>query len=312
MPHLEGTFPVAKRKALFYQAWLPDCQPKAVIVLVHGLADHSSRYANVIDYLLPRDYAVWSYDQRGHGRSPGTRCYVNSFTDLTGDLDKFIAVVRDRNPGLPLFVLGHSMGALEVAAFAASQPQGIAGFVFSGLLLNTGQSVPKMMLKLAGLLSALAPRLGVQQLDCNAISRDATVVERYIKDPLVFTGKIPARVGAELIAAMASTPSKFSSISLPVLLLHGAADRLAEPSSSQAMYEALASTDKELHFFPGCFHEIFNEPCREFVLGILSRWLDKHVADYPGSTFLRYSPVAEPETAATCSGVPTATISPPR
>jgi alpha-beta hydrolase superfamily lysophospholipase len=122
----------------------------------------------------------------------------------------------------------------------------------------------------------------VQQLDCSAISRDPSVVERYVKDPLVFTGKIPARMGAELISAMTLAQSRLMSISLPVLLLHGAADRLAEPCGSQLMYDAVASTDKELHFFPGCFHEIFNEPCREYVLGTLSQWLDKHLATNPG------------------------------
>jgi alpha-beta hydrolase superfamily lysophospholipase len=99
-----------------------------------------------------------------------------------------------------------------------------------------------------------------------------------VKDPLVFTGKIPARMGAELIAAMNLAQSRLPGISLPVLLLHGAADRLAEPSGSQVMYDTIASLDKELHFFPGCFHEIFNEPCHEFVLGTLSQWLDKHIA----------------------------------
>ncbi len=281
MSHLEGTFPIAKRKALYYQAWLPSERPKAVIVLVHGLADHSSRYNNVVNYLLPKGFAIWSYDQRGHGKSPGTRCYVNRFTDLTSDLDKFFTLVREQNPGLPLFVIGHSMGALESMAFVANHSNDITGVALSGLLLKTGQSVPALMLKLANVLSAIVPRFGVQRLDCGAISRDDSVVEGYVKDPLVFTGKIPARMGAELLEAMTEAQTKLPTINIPVLLLHGAADRLATPSSSQLMYDTIASSDKELHFFPGCYHEIFNEPCHEYVLGVLSQWLDRHLAAIP-------------------------------
>ncbi len=285
MSHLESTFGFAKRKSLFYQAWLPDVPPKAVIILVHGLADHSGRYGNVVDYLIPRGYAVWSYDQRGHGKSPGTRCYVNRFTDLIADLDRFILLVRQQNPDLPIFVLGHSLGALESATLVADRPNGITGLVLSGLLLKTGQSVPGLMLKLAKMLSALAPRLGVQKLDCSAISRDTAVVENYVTDPLVFTGKIPARTGAEVLDAMTIAKSKFPGVNLPVLLLHGAADRLADPSSSQLMYDGIPSTDKELHFFPGCYHEIFNAPCHDYVLGTLTRWLDKHLPDKPAAPF---------------------------
>ncbi|MEN8614621.1 lysophospholipase [Dehalogenimonas sp. THU2] len=276
MSHIEGTFTIGRKAELFYQAWLPDNPPKAVIVLVHGLADHSSRYGNVVDHLLPKGFAVWSYDQRGHGRSPGTRCYINRFTDLTGDLDKFIGLVRQQNPGLPLFLIGHSMGALESAAVVAGHSHGVAGLVLSGLVLKTGKSISKMMVSMAGVLSTLVPRLGIQRLNCEAVSRDTSVVDGYVKDPLVFRGKIPARMGAEVIAAMSLVEAKLPSIKLPVLLLHGALDRLAEPSSSQTMYDGIASTDKKLHIFPGCYHEIFNEPCRDYVLGITSDWLNKH------------------------------------
>jgi alpha-beta hydrolase superfamily lysophospholipase len=279
MPHIEGTFPVAGNRELYYQAWLPDSRPRATIVLVHGLADHSGRYANVVNYLVPRGCAIWSYDQRGHGKSPGARCYFNRFNELTDDLGGFVDLVAERNPDHPLFIIGHSLGALESAAFVADHPRNIAGVALSGLLLRTGQSVPKLVLSLAGVLSALLPRMGIQHIECDTISRDPSVVEAYLKDPLVYTGKIPARTGAELIAAMTTTQANVARISMPVLLLHGAADRLADPSGSRLMYNAVASKDKEIHLFNGCYHEIFNEPCRDFVLGTLSRWLDKHLSD---------------------------------
>jgi alpha-beta hydrolase superfamily lysophospholipase len=280
MLHTEGAFSNTRHKALQYQAWVPE-QIKAVIVLVHGLADHSGRYKNLVDCLVPKGYAIWTYDQMGHGKSPGSRCYVNRFDELGHDLGQFIDLVKQNNPDVPLFLVGHSMGALVCAAFAADHPQSVDGLALSGLVLKSGQSIPRLTLKLAGLLSTLTPWLGVQHLDCSAISRDASVVEAYVKDPLVYTGKIPARMGVELLTAMGAVQSRLKDIILPVLLLHGAADRLAEPSSSQCMYDNVSSNDKELHLFPGCYHEVFNEPCHEFVIGVLSRWLDKHLTLRP-------------------------------
>ena len=277
MTHLEGKFPVSKHLSLFYQVWQPDDHQKAVVLLVHGLADHSSRYQNVVNHLLPRGYSIWTYDQRGHGLSPGPRCYVSRLSDLINDLRDFLALVTRQNPGLPIFVVGHSMGALESIALATENPESVTGFALSGLLLQTGQSIPKLLIMLSGAISALAPRLGVQTLECDAISRDQSVVDAYVTDPLVYTGKIPARMGAELIAAMTTVQTKLKSISAPLLLLHGGADRLANPSSSQIAFDSISSTDKEIRIFPGCYHEIFNEPCRDFVLGTLSQWLDKHI-----------------------------------
>lgn len=277
MTHLEGTFPVTKHLSLFYQAWQPDNHQKAVLILVHGLADHSSRYQNVVNHLLPRGYALWTYDQRGHGLSPGPRCYVNRLSELINDLRGFLALVAEQNPGQPIFVVGHSMGALEGIVLASENPQGVTGFALSGVLLQTGQSIPKLLLSLSKIISTLVPRLGVQTLECDAISRDRLVVEAYVTDPLVYTGKIPARMGAELISTMTTVQAQLKKVVAPILLLHGGADRLASSSSSQIAFDTVSSIDKEIHIFPGCYHEIFNEPCRDFVLGTLSQWLDKHL-----------------------------------
>ncbi|APV44428.1 Lysophospholipase, alpha-beta hydrolase superfamily [Dehalogenimonas formicexedens] len=277
MTHLEGKFQVARHLSLFYQAWLPDNRQKAIIILVHGLADHSGRYRNVVNHLLPRGYAIWTYDQRGHGQSPGPRCYVNHFADLIDDLKDFTSFVASQNPGAPIFVVGHSMGALESISLATGNPQSIAGYALSGLLLKTGQNIPKLLMSASRGLSTLLPHLGVQTIECEAISRDESVVKAYISDPLVYTGKVPARMGAELITFMATVQTKLSEVRSPILLLHGSADRLASASSSQMAYDTVLSADKELHIFPGCYHEIFNEPCHDFVLGTLTKWLDRHL-----------------------------------
>ncbi|MGI2335483.1 MAG: lysophospholipase [Dehalogenimonas sp.] len=278
MSQFEGLFDNGCAPGLYYSAWLPETTPRAIIILMHGLADHSGRYDNVVNHLLPQGYAVWTFDQRGHGRSPGQRCYVNSFDDLTGDLAKFVDKVRTANPGLPLFLLGHSLGALEAADYATSTPAGIDGVVLSGLPLNIEHGVSHLLVKLAKFFSVLTPRLGVQKLPSDTISRDPKVVEDYVKDPLVYNGKIPARMGAELFRTTRAIKSRLSNITLPILVLHGEHDRMAEPSGSRLLFEKAASTDKELEIFPGCYHEIFNEPCRATVLEVVSTWLNRHTS----------------------------------
>lgn len=278
MSQLEGLFDNGCAPGLYYRALLPAAQPRAAVILVHGLAEHSGRYENVINHLLPRGYAVWTYDQRGHGRSPGQRCYVNSFDDLISDLAKFVSKVRTANPGIPLFLLGHSLGALEAADYAASIPTGIDGVVLSGLPLNIEHGVSHLLVKLADIFSVLTPRLGVQKLPSDTISRDRKVVEDYVKDPLVYNGKIPARMGAELFRTTRAIKSRISNITLPILVLHGEHDRMAEPSGSRLLFEKAASTDKELEIFPGCYHEIFNEPCQATVLEVVSSWLNRHTS----------------------------------
>jgi alpha-beta hydrolase superfamily lysophospholipase len=276
MSQIEGLFDNGCPPGLFYRARLPEAPPRGVIVLMHGLAEHSGRYDHVVNYLLAQGYAVWTYDQRGHGRSPGQRCYVNSFDDLTGDLAKFVDKVRAAHPGLPLFLLGHSLGALEIADYAASGPAGINGVVLSGLPLNIEHGVSHLLVKLAGVFSKVTPRLGVQKLPSNTLSRDQTVVDDYVNDPLVYTGKIPARMGAELFRVTRSIKSQLAGITVPLLVLHGEHDRMADPSGSQLLFDQAASTDKELHIFPGCYHEIFNEPCRDTVLGVVGEWMAGH------------------------------------
>lgn len=276
MEHTEGTFKNRHGYELFHQSWHAAGQPRAVVVVAHGLAEHSGRYQKLADYLAARNYAVYSYDQRGHGRSDGRRCYINKFTDYTDDLDDFIKLVR-RDSVARLFILGHSMGGTIAASYVINRHPDMAGLILSSPLMKVGDSVSAKDIFLAKILSRLLPRLGVAPIECGGISRDEAVVQAYIADPLVYRGKITARLGSELIVQMNDLlPPRLSEITLPTLIIHGTEDRLANPEGSRLAYQRIGSSDKTLRLYPDLYHETMNEPEGAQVMEDISLWLKCH------------------------------------
>lgn len=277
MKHGEGTFEGHGGVKLCYQCWLPDAVPKAILLVVHGLAEHGGRYMNLVNYLVPKGYAVYAVDHRGHGRSEGIRAYVDNFDDYLIDLKKFLDVVRGEHKDSKIFLVGHSMGATIATAYAIENQEELAGLILSGASLTATTSVSPLLLAMAGVVSALLPKMGVTVLDASAISRDQAVVDAYVNDRLVYRGKIPARLGAELTRMWKELPEKVPQIKLPLLIMHGSADRLADPAGSKLLYERASSEDKTLKLYDGFYHEVFNEPEHKQVLADVESWLNKHV-----------------------------------
>ena len=277
MEHKEGKFVGFKGLKLYYQCWLPDKKPKAVLLVAHGLAEHSGRYKNVVDYFVPRGYAVYALDHRGHGKSEGTRSYVDKFNDYLIDLKAFFEMVRKDNKNTKIFLFGHSLGGTIATAYAVEHQDGLAGLMVSGSTLVPAPGVSPVLLAMAGLVSALAPKMGVTLLDASTISRDQSVVDAYVNDPLVFRGKIPARTGAELARMWKQMPDQMPKIKLPILIMHGLADQLSDPRGSKLLFERVGSTDKTLKIYDNCYHEICNEPEHEQVLADMENWMTKHL-----------------------------------
>ena len=273
MEHKEGKFKGHKGLNLYYQCWLPDKSPKAMLLVVHGLAEHSGRYMNLVKYFVPKGYAVYSHDLRGHGKSEGLRCYVDRFSDYLTDLKTFFDIVRGEKRDSKVFLLGHSMGATIATAYAPQHQRDFAGLLLSGATLQIGSSVSPVLIAMAGILSALLPKMGATVIDASAISQDEAVVGAYVNDPLVFRGKVPARMGGELIKTMKNLSGQMPEISLPILIMHGTDDRLSEPTSSRVLYERVSSQDKTLKLYDGFYHEIFNEPMRQQVFADMEAWL---------------------------------------
>ena len=270
-----GYFPVPEWGSIFYSHWRPEGEVRALVLIVHGLAEHCRRYDRLADDLNAQGYAVCALDLPGHGQSDGPRVYVDSFdvhlNAVLGLRDKMAAEYQYR----PVILLGHSMGGLVGARLVQRSQQGFAALVLSAPALAVSPEPSGLLKFVVRLLSSLLPKLGVLQLDSKAVSRDAAVVEDYVSDPLNHTGKIPARTVAEMFAAMAASLENAGEVKLPLLLMHGEADTMTAVSGSRYLHEAAASPDKSLQIYPELYHEIFNEPEWEQVYSNLLAWLNQ-------------------------------------
>ena len=273
MKHIEGKFEGYKNLNLYYQCWLPSNEPKAVLLVAHGLAEHSGRYINIVNHFVPKGYAVYGFDQRGHGKSQGQRGYVERFSHFVSDLKTFSGIIRSKHRDAKIFIVGHSVGGTIATAYAVHYQDDFDGLVLSGATLKVGASVSSGLIIVARVLSLLLPKIGLDVIDASAISQDKTVVDAYVDDPLVYQGKIRARLGAELIKAIQILLSQMSKIYLPILIMHGTADRLSDPRGSEILYDRVSSRDKTLKLYDGFYHEIFNEPGREQVFADMEAWL---------------------------------------
>ena len=277
MKHKEGYFKEARDTSIYYQSWLPEDEPKACLILVHGLAEHSGRYRNVVNYFVPSGYAVYGIDHIGHGKSGGERGYVERFRDYTLPLKTYVDMIHDEAPEKPLFMIGHSMGGLIAVAFLLEHPYELSGAVLSGPSVKVPDNISKTVVFIGKILSGIMPRSGILQLDANGVSRDPAVVEAYVNDPLVYTGKISARLGAEMLKTMRNVIEKTSDITLPIMIVQGGDDRLVDPSGAQLLYDTLGSSDKTVKIYDGFYHEVFNEPQHGQVLHDVKEWVEAHL-----------------------------------
>lgn len=273
-PAYEGTFKTTDNLELFERRWQPRSASKAGVVLIHGYADHSGRYAQVAARLTDRGYSVSAFDQRGHGRSPGRRAFISSFEDTLEDLDEFISRISATFGGRPLFLMGQSMGALIIALYAATRKPAVHGLALCSPSLRVANAISPFLQRAAGVVAVMLPRLPVLLLDATAISRDPAAVQAYTTDPLVYHGRIQARTGAEIMRATNRARELAHEIDLPLLILHGTADRLCDVRGSQELFDGVRSPDKTLKLYDGAYHELFNEPEREAVIATICDWLD--------------------------------------
>lgn len=258
--------------------WLPEGRPRAIVLLAHGYAEHAGRYAHVAQRLTQAGYAVYAVDHWGHGRSDGEGGYVPRFSAYLDGMAELLTLVEINHGDTPRLLLGHSMGGLIATLFLIERQQAFVAAAVSGPAIRPAQPPSRFTVWISRFLSRFFPRLGVLSLDANGVSRDPAVVEAYKADPLVYGGKIGARLGKEFMDAMAAAQAGAPTIRLPLLIQHGEADRLTAPAGSRYLFDHVASADKRLEIYPGLFHEIYNEPERDAVLDDLIGWFDAHVA----------------------------------
>lgn len=247
---------------LYYRHW--DCPGSAgaEVVIAHGFAEHCGRYEHVAAALNTAGMSVWALDHQGHGRSEGNRADIGSVDSAVADLDSFIDVVRRSSPEAPTYLIGHSMGGLIAAAYAEEHQDRLAGLVLSGALLYVAPEV-----------AALAdlpeiPDLGL----ADAVSSDPAVVQAYKDDPLVYLGP-PPRNFIESFGQVESVRERLNELTLPILAMHGSADVLVSPQALRDVVGSVASEDLTAIFWPGLWHEIFNEPRKAEVLSTMTAWI---------------------------------------
>jgi alpha-beta hydrolase superfamily lysophospholipase len=262
---------------IFWQCWRPDEQPRAVVVIAHGVSEHSDRYAHVAARLVAERYAVYAIEHRGHGRSEGPRALIDRIDNAVADLDQLVLLAAAENPGSQVFLLGHSMGGAVALSYTISHRDRLAGLMLSGALAAL-EAAPAHMRIAARVLSVLAPKLPLVEIDASLVSRDPEVVRAYVEDPLVYRGKLPVRTVAELASAIDSFPTGAAEITIPTLIMYGTADRLCPPEGSVMLSERIASADLTIRPYEGLYHEILNEPEQDQVLDEICSWLAAHVA----------------------------------
>jgi alpha-beta hydrolase superfamily lysophospholipase len=276
----ESQIVLSDRGERYRRSWLPP-EPTRVLVLVHGFAEHTGRYDEMAMYFAARGFAVHAYDQAGHGRTAGARGHVDRFDRLVEELARFVEFVTHDHPGLPITLVGHSMGGLVVAAAAAFSRPVVDRIILSGALLELradGGLRQRVSLQLATALSFVAPMTGFSTgLDPAGLSRDPEVVRRYIDDPYV-KDRMSARFAAGLNRMMTRVGPAATQVERPILVLHGEADPICSPQGSRGFFERLAPPlldASALRIYPELRHEIFQEPERKEIWQEMVDWLDQ-------------------------------------
>ncbi|MGB9723202.1 MAG: lysophospholipase [Chloroflexia bacterium] len=261
---------------LYAQAWQPEGEARSAVCLVHGLGEHSGRYGHVAAALNRAGHALLAVDLRGHGRSTGRRGHIPSLEAVLDDIDLLLEEASRRFPGRPRFLYGHSMGGLFVLYYALRRRPSLSGVIATGSALRTPLADQKVKVTLARLLSRLLPALTLPSgLDPTTISRDPAVVQAYRNDPLVHD-RISLRLAGEMLRASRWVMEHAAEFPLPLLLIHGGADRLTLPEGSREL-AARVGNRCTLKIWEGLYHEVHNEPEQGEVLADILSWMEERL-----------------------------------
>jgi alpha-beta hydrolase superfamily lysophospholipase len=273
MRHTEDHFTTPDKANIYTQAWLPDNTPQAIILIVHGLGEHSGRYGHYVDYFVPRGYALYGFDTRGHGRSSGVRGHVDRFDRYVEDIDRRVAEARSDWPRTPLFVLAHSLGSLMGLSYARQHPDQLTGLITSGTALKDALALPAWQRRLATVFSRVTPSLKMNNgVPLSGLSHDPTISAAFKADPLTHTWGTP-RLATETEVVRAQIMQSATTWRVPTLMLHGSDDPICLADGARQFAAQTPAGLVESREYPGLYHEIHNEPEREQVFRDIEAWL---------------------------------------
>lgn len=276
MKHTEGTFIGFGGTHLFYQSWLPEANVQAVMVLVHGLGGHSSLFSSVAAYLVPQGFEVYAFDLRGHGRSPGQRGYINSWMEFREDLRAFLQEVQRQRSICPCILWGHSLGGTITLDYALRLHDGIQGLIVTAPAL-ANVSIPPLKLFLGRSMSRVFPRFSLKLgIPRDMISQDAKILDAFTQDPLRHQYG-SARLATEFFSTVDWIYNHASDLKIPLLIMHGSADRVTLPEGSRAFFQRVIFHDKEHYEYPGNYHDLYMENDYNEIFSDLDNWLERHL-----------------------------------
>lgn len=256
---------------LSFRAWAPAKAARGVVVIVPGFNSHSGHYAWTAEQLVDRGYSVYALDLRGRGKSDGERFYVQQFGDYVSDVDSLVRLVKLRQPAMPVFLLGHSAGGVVACLYAIEHQPGLAGLICESFAFEV--PAPDFALAVLKGLSHVAPHAHVLRLKNEDFSRDPAVVAEMDADPLIANEVQPANTVAEMVRADERLKQAFPRIRLPLLILHGTADRAAKPAGSRLFHELAGSADKTIKLYQGHVHDLLRDLGKEQVMEDIAAWL---------------------------------------
>ncbi|MBJ7328559.1 MAG: lysophospholipase [Solirubrobacteraceae bacterium] len=243
-------------------------------IALHGLGDHAGRFDRLARDLVDAGWNVFAPDQRGHGRSPGSKGLVADFDRVVADLDAFVGWAAETHAAEKPVLIGHSWGGLLALRYAVAHQENVAGLALSAPASQPPSRVAGLARPLVDIVGRVVPRARVTRLPIRELSRDPDVVAAFRSDPLTTDGWVTARTASETMRAMDAVAAGISSLTLPVLLMHGTADRIADIERSRFVYDHVGSRDRTIKLYDGLRHQVFNEPERDIVVADLVRWLD--------------------------------------
>jgi alpha-beta hydrolase superfamily lysophospholipase len=260
---------------IFVRSWRPAGRPRAVVAICHGVKSHSGYYFWAAEQLVAAGLAVYALDLHGRGKSDGERFYLEKIQDYLDDVDALIKLARSREPGLPIFLLGHSAGGVVSAVYTLEHQAELKGFICESFAFQV--YAPDFALAVLKGLSHVAPHAHVLDLKTKDFSRDPKAVQTMLDDPLIAHEVQPTRTVAELVRADERLKKEFQLMELPVLILHGTADKVTRPSGSQLFYDTVGSSDKTLKLYEGHAHDLLNDIDRDKVMADIKNWIEKRL-----------------------------------
>ena len=270
-----ATFENHKGQLIFYRNWKSQGQPRGILTIVHGLNSHSGYYNDFAYQLNENGFEVFALDLVGRGYSEGERYYIPDFYEVISDIDTLVSIAASKYPQLPVFLLGHSAGGVFSAAYAVEHQHKLQGLIIESFAFRIPAPAPA--LATIKFLARIIPHVRLVRLNNEDFSRNAAHVFRLNNDPLLENEKQPAKTMQQLLLASEYLKKHMSLITLPLLILHGTADKATLPSGSEYFEKHVSSADRQLKLYEGHYHDLLNDKYNGLILRDILHWLTQAI-----------------------------------